>query len=128
MPRKYGFNGEASELENLAATTSHGPKLFGIDRLRLEARHGSWSPHNGRSSSDSHGSGIRHVIVMTVPNQNDVRLAHVGSTEPEWRILATSVEVRVEENDLTAVRQLEISVTGPSDREGVTILRKLSSG
>jgi len=65
-----------------AARTGDGSDLLGADGLGFELRYRCRSADHRGASSDSHRRGIRHVIEVAVPDQDDVGLAHVGGAEP----------------------------------------------
>ncbi len=67
------------------------------------------------------GCRIRHMIVVPVTDQDDIRLLHVSRLEPQRSEHAAAIEVGVQKHDLAAVGQLEIGVASPADRQRVRV-------
>src|SRR5437762_5973332 len=57
------------------------------------------------------------MIDVSVADQDHVRALDVDGLESEWRIHAAAIEIRIEQQYLPVVDELEIGVAGPSDGE-----------
>jgi len=61
-------------------------------------------------------------------DQDEIGTLHVRSAESERRKRAAAIEVRIEQDHLTIVGELEVRETGPADRECRRLERKWTAG
>ena len=83
--------------------------------------------HHDGACADAHG-GVRHVIGMSVADENHVPHATSAALNPSGGKMLPRSKLRVEQENLALVGQFEISKARPSDGKRLRTLRKIAAG
>ena len=85
-----------------------------IDLLSEELISGDRRSNDDRAGSYGNGCCVRHVIVMSVPEQDYTHALDVCRLEAKRREDASSIEIGIEEDNLAFVDELKFTDRCPS--------------
>src|SRR2546425_949109 len=128
MTPKDWFDREVLKLQLFVTGASYGSHLLRINLLNQELLGCERRSNHDRTGSYSDRRRIRHVIVMSMADQNHIRALDVCCFEAKGRKDTSPIEIRIEQNDLPFVGEFEIGEAGPSNGQRLRVSGELSAG